>query len=124
LKPAGANRPLPGVIALHEHDGVKFFGKEKIADGRVPAATAVEKIRADLYEGRAFANELDRQGFVVLAHDVFLCGSRRFPFEVMPESIHRLVENWRRSKKKSALEPTEVELYEVAAQYHTDRIRI
>ena len=49
---------------------------------------------------------------------MFLWGSRRFPFEVMPESIHRLVENWRRSKKKSALEPTEVELYEVAAQYH------
>jgi hypothetical protein len=31
LKPAAAQAPLPGVIALHGHDGVKFFGKEKIA---------------------------------------------------------------------------------------------
>jgi dienelactone hydrolase len=118
LKPAGANRPLPGVIALHGHDGVKFFGKEKIADGRDPSPVAVENIRADLYEGRAFANELARQGFVVLAHDVFLWGSRRFPFEIMPESVHRLVENWRRARKKTALKPTEAERYEVAAQYH------
>jgi dienelactone hydrolase len=118
LKPAGANRPLPGVIALHGHDGLKFFGKEKIADGRDPSPVAVENIRADLYEGRAFANELARQGFVVLAHDVFLWGSRRFPFEIMPESIHRLVENWRRARKKTALKPTEAERYEVAAQYH------
>ena len=78
LKPAGADRPLPGVIALHGHDGVKFFGKEKIADGKDPPSVAVENIRAKLYEGRAFANKLAREGFVVLAHDVFLWGSRRF----------------------------------------------
>jgi hypothetical protein len=78
LKPAGANRPLPGVIALHGHDGVKFFGKEKIADGRDPSPVAVENIRADLYEGRAFANELARQGFVVLAHDVVPVGKPAF----------------------------------------------
>ena len=118
LKPAGADRPLPGVIALHGHDGVKFFGKEKIADGKDPAPVAVQNVRTDLYEGRAFANELAREGFVVLAHDVFLWGSRRFPFEIMPESIHRLVENWRRARKKSALKPTEAECYEVAAKYH------
>ena len=118
LKPAGADRPLPGVIALHGHDGVKFFGKEKIADGKDPAPVAVQNVRTDLYEGRAFANELAREGFVVLAHDVFLWGSRRFPFQIMPESIHRLVENWRRARKKSALKPTEAECYEVAAKHH------
>src|SRR4029077_20077786 len=118
LKPAGTDRALPGVIALHGHDGVKFFGKEKIADGKDPSPVAVENIRADLYEGRAFANELAREGFVVLAHDVFLWGSRRFPFEIMPESIHRLVEDWREARKKIALKPTEVECYEIAARYH------
>src|SRR5262249_38540667 len=34
LKPAHASGPLPGVLALHDHGGFKFFGKEKIADGR------------------------------------------------------------------------------------------
>ena len=118
LKPAGADRPLPGVIALHGHDLLKFFGKEKIADGRDAAPAAVKNIRTNLYEGRAFANDLAREGFVVLAHDVFLWGSRRFPFETMPESIHRLVENWQSAREKTALKPTEAECYEVAAQYH------
>jgi dienelactone hydrolase len=118
LKPAEASQPLPGVVALHGHDGVKFFGKEKIANGKEPAPAAVKNLRADLYEGRAFANELARQGFVVLAHDVFLWGSRRFPFETMPESIHRLVENWRKARKKTGPKPTEAETYEAAAQYH------
>jgi dienelactone hydrolase len=118
LKPAGADRALPGVVALHEHGGVKFFGKEKIANGRNPASAAVEKIRADFYQGRAFANELARLGFIVLAHDVFLWGSRRFPFESMPPSVHRLVEDWAKSQKRTASLPTEVERYEVAAHHH------
>ena len=35
-------------------------------------------LRRREYGGRAFANELARQGFSVLVHDVFLWGSRRF----------------------------------------------
>jgi dienelactone hydrolase len=122
LKPAGADQALPGVVALHEHGGVKFFGKEKIANGRDPASATVEKTRADFYGGRAFVNELAKQGFVVLAHDVFLWGSRRFPLESMPESVHRLVENWVKSRTKTAAKPTEAERYEVAAQYHEHTI--
>lgn len=72
------------------------------------------KYPGDLYEGRAFANELARQGLVVLAHDVFLWGSRRFQFEIMPEPIHRLVGNWQRSRK-TALKPTEAERYEIGS---------
>ena len=34
LKPAGEEQvALPGVVALHDHGGYKFYGKEKIADG-------------------------------------------------------------------------------------------
>jgi len=36
LKPADAAGPLPGVLALHGHDGFKYYGKEKIADGPKP----------------------------------------------------------------------------------------
>jgi len=90
LKPVSPGRPLPGIIALHGHDGVKFFGKEKIADARAPVPAAVKTLRAELYASRAFANDLAQLGFVVLVHDVFLWGSRRFPFESMPESVHQL----------------------------------
>lgn len=90
LKPAGTAGPLPGVLALHGHDGFKYYGKEKIADGPQPAPPAVAALRRHHYQGRAFANDLARQGFVVLVPDVFGWGSRRFPLEEMPPLIQRL----------------------------------
>ena len=32
LKPVAATRPLPGIVALHDHGAFKYFGKEKIAE--------------------------------------------------------------------------------------------
>lgn len=76
LRPAGTTGRLPGVLALHDHGGFKWFGKEKIAsDGRDYPLTAEHKQRA--YGGLSWANELARQGFVVLVHDVFPFGTRR-----------------------------------------------
>ncbi len=118
LKPAHIERPLPGVLALHGHDGMKFFGKEKIADGNEPIPNAVKKLRTQLYDDRAFANDLAREGFVVLAYDVFLWGSRRFPLETMPESSRRLAGQRRKTGKTSAEKPDEVERYERAARDH------
>ncbi len=78
LRPAGVQGPLPGVLALHDHSNFKFFGKEKIADGPGSPSPSVVELRRRQYGGVAFANELARQGFTVLVHDVFLWGSRRF----------------------------------------------
>jgi dienelactone hydrolase len=75
---------LPGVLALHGHDGYKFHGLEKIADGPAGTASEVGPLRREMYEGRAFANDLARRGLAVLAPDVFLWGSRRFDVAVMP----------------------------------------
>ncbi|MEU8364413.1 hypothetical protein AB0C27_51185 [Nonomuraea sp. NPDC048882] len=82
LKPAGAGGPLPGVVALHCHAGMKWAGKEKIADGPEGPSPEVRRLRDEIYGGRAFAGELARRGFAVLAHDVFVWGSRRFPLEL------------------------------------------
>lgn len=87
LRPAGRRGPLPGVLALHDHGGVKFFGKEKVADGPEDPHPLVRQNRGRTYGRRAFANELARRGFVVLAHDTFSWSSRRFPVEVMPEWV-------------------------------------
>jgi dienelactone hydrolase len=92
LKPAEAAGPLPGVLALHGHDGFKYYGKEKIADGPEPAPPVIAALRRHYYQGRAFANDLARQGFVVLVPDVFGWGSRRFPLAEMPPLIQRLSE--------------------------------
>jgi len=87
LRPAGVRDALPGVLALHDHGGFKFYGKEKIADGPEMPDQSVIELRQRHYGGRAFANELARQGFAVLVHDTFLWGSRRFELEEMvPET--------------------------------------
>lgn len=83
MKPAGASSPLPGIVALHDHGGFKYYGKEKIADGPNGEVEGVQRFREMFYGGRAYANELAREGYVVLVHDTFLWGSRRFPIDAM-----------------------------------------
>jgi hypothetical protein len=53
--------------------------KEKIADGPDGPIPEPTPLRTKTYRGQAFANALALRGFVVLVHDVFLWGSRRFP---------------------------------------------
>lgn len=87
LKPAQAREPLPGLVALHDHGGFKYYGKKKIADGPDAPPAVLARYREQYYGGRAYANALAHEGFVVLAHDVFLWGSRRFPLETMPDEV-------------------------------------
>lgn len=89
LRPSGATGPLPGIVALHSHDGIKFYGKEKIADGPEPTPPSMEALRTKAYGGAAFANRLCRRGYVVLVPDVFCWGSRRFPLDAVPEPLRR-----------------------------------
>jgi dienelactone hydrolase len=121
LKPAGSDRPLPGVLALHGHDGFKYFGKEKIADGPDGAPETVLGLRASHYQSRAFANELARAGFVVLAHDTFLWGSRRFPLDAMPPRIRELAaatQDGEPPDEALGAAPAEVARYNAAAWHH------
>jgi len=87
LKPAGANGPLPGVLALHDHGGFKYRGKEKIAEGEQAPERYLERYRETSYGGRPWANALALKGFAVLVPDTFLWGSRRFPVEVMKTAL-------------------------------------
>ena len=91
LRPAGVTGPLPGIVALHDHGGFKFFGKEKIAAGPDEAPALLPAYRDRYYGDRAYPNALAREAFAVPVHDVFLWGSRRFPLETMPEGIRSLV---------------------------------
>ncbi len=82
LKPRGATGRLPAVLALHDHGGFKYFGKEKIAEAdHIFPLTPEHRERA--YGGIAWANALAKEGFVVLVHDTFLFGSRGAPVETL-----------------------------------------
>jgi dienelactone hydrolase len=79
LTPSAGAGPWPGVLALHDHGGYRWLGKEKIADGPDGPHPAVRAggVRAG-YGDRAWASDLARAGFAVLVHDVLGWGSRRF----------------------------------------------
>ncbi len=76
LVPKKAKLPAPGIVALHDHGGFYFWGKEKIVetDGEHPVLTDFKK---SYYAGRNIASELARQGYVVVVIDMFYWGERR-----------------------------------------------
>ena len=122
LRPEGEVALLPGVLALHLHGHFKWLGAEQMLDHtrrRIPEARALQ----DLYfGGLAPAGELARRGYVVLAHDAFLWGSRRFPLETRAERLRTgmdtLEELWR---FKVGL-PSAAERYNAAAYIHEDTV--
>ena len=118
LKPANANGPLPGIVALHDHSDFKFYGKEKIADGPEETLPVMAEFRQIPYGGRAYVNALVREGFVVLAHDVFLWGSRRFPLDTMLEMMAGKTTDLLRASQDLSVTPNEVERYNAAASFH------
>ena len=85
LMPQGASGPLPAVLGLHDHGGNKYFGHRKIARTGDPQHPLMVEHQQEYYGGRAWANELARQGYVVLVHDAFAFGSRRVMIRDMAE---------------------------------------
>jgi dienelactone hydrolase len=84
LKPAGHNGPLPGILALHDHAAVKYFGKRKLLRTTGEAHPFIEEHQRLYYGGVAWANELARRGYGVLVHDVFPFESRRIEASELP----------------------------------------
>jgi len=79
---------LPAVIALHDHGGFKYFGKEKIT--AVPNEPPILcEFKMKYYGGRSWATELAKRGFAVLVPDAFLFGSRKIPVESLNEDFRR-----------------------------------
>lgn len=78
LKPANTrNEKLPGILALHDHGGMKYFGWRKIAQIEETTHPLIQAHREEDYGGLAWANEIARRGYAVLVHDTFTFASRR-----------------------------------------------
>ena len=79
LVPDGLKGPAPAVVALHDHSGFYYDGKEKICETENPSAPLKQLIDST-YSGRTYADELARRG-------VRRAGARRFLFRV-PAARH------------------------------------
>ena len=77
---------LPAMVALHDHGGFFYYGKEKIVDSGLQSKL-LDKHKAQCYGGRSWANELAKRGFAVLVIDSFMWGSRKIPVESMNEEL-------------------------------------
>ena len=87
LKPLKVTGKLPGVVALHDHGGNKYFGYRKVTRSSQDPNPLMLRHQEQYYGGLAWANELARRGYVVLVHDVFTFGSRRMRAADLPGSI-------------------------------------
>jgi dienelactone hydrolase len=76
LIPKGLTKPAPAIVALHDHGGFYFWGKEKLVEVAGEHATLTEFKRRS-YSGKSLASELTRRGYVVIAIDMFYWGERR-----------------------------------------------
>jgi dienelactone hydrolase len=88
LVPDKRTEKLPGVVALHDHGGWFYHGKEKLVrldDEHV----SLKKFREQYYGGRTYADELARHGFVVIVPDAFYWGERRLQYKEMPKQLQQ-----------------------------------
>ncbi len=86
LKPANAKGKLPGILAFHDHAGNKYFGTRKIIRTG-DSHPMMKEHQQHYYDGRAWANELARRGFVVLVSDAFPFASRRVLLQDVPNHL-------------------------------------
>jgi dienelactone hydrolase len=77
LLPKRAKLPAPGIVALHSHDGFYLWGKEKLVEGDADEHPYLTAFKQQRYGGKGVAAELARQGYVVIAIDMFYWGERR-----------------------------------------------
>ena len=126
LKPTGSEGPLPGILALHDHAAVKYFGKQKILRTSPNIHPFIEQHQQMYYGGVAWANALARRGYGVLVHDVFPFESRKIKAAELPgHVVQRMMST---ADEVEELTPEDLKKsyvitdYEVDEQEHSDRI--
>jgi dienelactone hydrolase len=76
LIPRKGERPLPAVVALHDHGGFYLWGKEKLVEIE-DEHHVLTKFKSGCYSGSSIATQLVRRGYVVIVIDMFYWGERR-----------------------------------------------
>lgn len=116
LKPKGATKPLPAILGLHDHAGMKYFGYRKIVKTSDDQHPVLQGHQKSDYGGKAWVNEMARRGYAVLVHDTFTFGSRR----VFYEDVNGL--NWGELdvSKKSDNDPEKMENIEAYNKWSSE----
>jgi len=92
--------PAPAVLALHDHSGFYYWGKEHIVEteNEHPVLTAFRQRR---YDGLSFPATLARHGYVVLTIDMFYFGDRRL---ILDEDLDRGINDHSKIESKEIID--------------------
>ena len=88
LVPENGGAPFPAIVAMHDHGGFYYYGKEKVVEQQ-NERPALSRFKEKYYGGRSWASELVKRGYVVLCIDAFYFGSRKLdPLAISDEILH------------------------------------
>ena len=122
LRPVGVAGPLPGVLGLHAHGGLRSVGGEQLVDLGPAATPRAVQLRASWYGGQAPATELARRGHVVLVHDTFSWGSRRFDLSRPTPRLAALARAQQALWAEQGIVPTAEERFDHLSGRHEDTL--
>jgi dienelactone hydrolase len=112
LKPLNTEGKLPGILAFHDHGGNKYFGTRKITKTSDDQHPLIVSHQERYYEGKAWANEVARRGYVVLVADAFPFASRRVMMQDIPVSQRQGLDD------NNPEDPANIEAYNRWASQH------
>lgn len=122
LTPADASHPLPGLLGLHCHGGVRSTGAEQlVVTDRTPSPSAL-RLRNTVYDGAAPAVDLARAGFAVLAHDTFSWGSRAFDLSRPTPRLAAQIAAQEAAWREAGSTPEPHERFDAISTLHEDSI--
>lgn len=114
LVPITGKGPFPGIVALHDHGGWFYHGKEKLVQTE-NEHVSLRSFREHYYGGLSYADELARLGFVVIVPDAFYWGDRRLQYDQPPEALKQLT---------AGLDPFQVEYVRAVNSFLRDQTEI
>lgn len=85
LIPKHVTLPAPGMLCLHDHGGMYYWGKEKVVATEHDRNPVLADFKRTYYGGRSIANELAHRGYVVLVIDQYHWGERAIFRQSDPE---------------------------------------
>ena len=121
LRPAGVRRSLPGALGMHSHGGVRSVGAEQLVDLGADASPRAAWLR-DLLLRPGRRQRTGSSGLMVLVHDTFSWGSRRFDLSRPTPRLAVLMEAQDALWRQQRLSPTEEERFDLASGLHEDTL--
>jgi dienelactone hydrolase len=122
LRPAGVREPLPGVLGMHCHGGIRSVGAEQLVDLGPEASARAVQLRSSWYAGRTPANDLARRGHAVLVHDTFSWGSRRFDLSRPAPKLAALLAAREALWREQGVQPSEDDRFDFASGQHEETL--